>query len=216
MMLMMLLLELGCNVNSKGLESVNSTEILISLDQVISLKLNSESDLTWQRLFYLQTNLTSLLHSSRHLKKESTSNGESSVIKQMKYLPRRDLRRHLIWFSMMLESTQFMAEQTPTSYKGTYLKKLYTDSSSCLPDKDLMPRVSSRTSIDTSTLRYHQSNSDKFLLTLVLRCLMKNQNLLSRLMVTNKMTLNISTSLMMPTQIKIVSQSLLLNKHIWA
>jgi len=55
-----------------------------------------------------------------------------------------------------------MEELIQTSHKEMYLRKLFIDSSNYLQDKDLMPRASSKISIDTNILRYLLSNSDKY------------------------------------------------------
>jgi len=63
---------------------------------------------------------------------------------------------------MMLELKLSTDVLTQIKDKERHQRKLFIDLNSFSPDRDLMLKVSSRTLIDISTLRYLQNNSDKF------------------------------------------------------
>jgi hypothetical protein len=63
---------------------------------------------------------------------------------------------------MMLEFKLFTVEPIQTNHKETSQRKLFTDSSNYLPDRDLTLRVSSKILIDINTSKYHLNNLDKF------------------------------------------------------
>jgi len=84
---------------------------LTSLDLGSSQMLNSESDLTWPRSFYLKLNSIFFATHLRLKKKESTLNGEISVMLLMKFSPKKDLRKQSIWFLMIAEPRPYTEDR---------------------------------------------------------------------------------------------------------
>jgi len=90
----------------------------------------------------------------------------------MRFSLKRALNNQLILFSMMLEPNPSMELQSQIRLMNKMFKPLSRNSNSLSIEKDLTQKVSSKTRIDTTTSKCHQSNSSKLLFSLELKSVM--------------------------------------------
>lgn len=106
--------------------------------------------------------------------------GENSVTASTKFSPRRTSRDPLISKSMEPEPKVSMELKVQTQPMSKMSTRFLINSETSSEERDLMPRASSRTQIDTTTSRFPQNNSNRPSHSLVLRSAMLSLTPLSR------------------------------------
>ena len=142
-------------------ESANSSETLTSSDLEASPRPNSESVLTWLRLFSQELNSELLPTNSNLQRRVHIFSGKTSVTVSMRFSQRRVLKNPSTFKLIMPEPCLSMVRRMQLLEKWDWYMLFKIDSSHSSLEKDSMLRASSRIKIDTTTSSAVQNVSSK-------------------------------------------------------
>jgi hypothetical protein len=142
-------------------ESANSSETLTSSDLVASPRPNSESVLTWLRLFSQEPNSELLPTNSNLQRRVLTFSGKTSVTVSMRFSQRRVLRNPSTSKLIMPEPCLSMVREIQPLMIWDSFMLFKIDLSHSSLEKDSMPRASSKIKIDTTISNAVQNVSSR-------------------------------------------------------